>query len=273
MRYYAFTVCFAFITAGMGIAAAQEAAGPDPVLLAGAIAERCAAANQYTFDAVVELSKKSGELPRETVAKAKVKLAVAPDGRYLFWAGDAQNIRYLIVSDGASTWSYMPSRDQYSKRAKATVAGLVDPNGAFPNGIPEGEGDLRKAAHLILPILAGLARNAAIVEMNRFVDVNYQGEDRRLPVLSILSNRRGNKGQSMTELVVEPSTAAIVSLEWTKSATVDLEERFTFLKVEFEKLQIGDPVPASYFAFTPPDGAKLVDQLPVPGLQDSAARQ
>jgi peroxiredoxin len=147
---------------------------------------------------------------------------------------------------------------------------LPDPDESFLTGVGDDSRDPVLCSKLVMPILARLTRHAALTEMNRSADVNIAGEEQQLPILSILSEKDQHGNQTLAEIVVHPETFDPVQAEWTKTVITGEEQRFAILKIEFEKLRIGDPIPASYFVFSPPADAQLVDELPIPGLNGSA---
>ena len=254
----------------MTLSALGQEVGPDPAYLTRVIASKFATVTEYTFDGDLELARKSGEEGhREDVLRSKVKLAVAPEGKYLLWAGDQDNLQYILVSNGADTWAYMPGTNQYVKRRAGAAGVRLDPEEVFQKGVADEDRELISPSLLVVPLLAHLAQSAALVEMNKSADVNYKGEYRQLPILSVLSNKDDTEHQTMTEVTVEPESSDIIRLEWTKSIRIDEEQRFALLSVSFEKLQIGEPLPPSFFTFEA-GGILPVKELPIPGLDGSS---
>jgi cytochrome c biogenesis protein CcmG/thiol:disulfide interchange protein DsbE len=247
---------------------AQES-GRDAAWVARAVEATLAHSEQYTFEAAIELARKNGDEPAEPVANFKVKVAVAPQGKYLLSVGDQNKLEYKVVSDGQHTWAYMPASNKYMKVEARHVASNADPDEAFSVGVEEQDRDAFLCSNLILPIMARVGTSAALVEMTKVADVEVEGEQKQLPVLSVLTEKDDRGRQSLTEIVVDPETMSLPRLEWTKSVTAGEELRFAVLKAEIESLRIGDPIPPSYFVFNPPSGAQLVSELPIPGLDGS----
>jgi peroxiredoxin/outer membrane lipoprotein-sorting protein len=270
MSVFQHVLLFAACAAALIRSAAAQAPSPDAASVAKAIEAKCAAAQQYTFDAVLELARKNGEESREVVANYKVKVAVAPEGKYLLWVSEKNQLEYLIVSDGRDAWAYMPGLNKYARLGGVDPYTLSDPAEIFLTGVGEDSRDPVLCSKLGMAILTRLTHHAALMEMNRLADVNIAGEERQLPILSILSEKDEHGGQVLTDIVVDPETLDLVQVDWTRSASDGEEQRFAILKIEFEKLRIGDPIPASYFTFSPPGDAQLVDELPIPGLNGSA---
>jgi peroxiredoxin/outer membrane lipoprotein-sorting protein len=277
MSAFQHTLLFAACAAMIHIAAAQAPAPPPApdaasiaVSVAKAIEAKYAAAQQYTFDATLELARKTGEESREVVATYKVKVAVAAEGRYLLWVSDKNQLEYLIVSDGRDAWAYMPGLNKYARLGAVDPYPLSAPEEIFVNGVGDESRDPILCSKLVLPILTHLTHRAALTEMTRLADVAIAGEDRQFPILSVLSEKDEHEAQVLTNVVLDPETLDLVQVEWTRSATAGEEQRFVSLKIEFEKLRIGDPIPASYFLFNPPGDAQLVDDLPISSLNGSA---
>lgn len=250
--------------------AAAQGTGPDAASVAKAIEAKYAAAEQYTFDATLELARKSGEESWEVVANYKFKVAVAPEGKYLLWVSEKNQLEYLIVSDGRDAWAYMPGLNKYARLGAVDPYPISDPEDIFLNGVGDDNRDPILCSKLVLPILTRLTRHAALTEMGRVAEVTIAGEDRQLPILSVLSEKDEHEGQILTDIVLDPETLDLVQVEWTRSAISGEDQRFASLKIKFEKLRIGDPIPASYFTFSPPGDAELVNELPIPGLHGSA---
>lgn len=258
------------VCAGLIRSAAAQSSGPDAASVAKAIEAKYAAAQQYTFDAVLELARKNGEESREVVARYKVKVAVAAEGRYLLWVSEKNQVEYLIVSDDRDAWAYMPGLNKYARLGAVDPYALSDPEEIFLTGVGDDSRDPVLCSKLVMPILTRLTHRAALTEMTRLADVTIAGEDQRLPILSVLSEKDEHGGQILTEIVFDPKTLDLVQVDWTSSAIDGEEQRFAMLRIEFEKLRVGDPIPASYFTFSPPGDAQLVDELPIPGLNGSA---
>jgi hypothetical protein len=182
----------------MTLSALGQEAGPDPAYLTRVIASKFATVTEYTFDGDLELARKGGEEEhREDVLRSKVKLAIAPEGKYLLWAGDKDNLQYILVSNGEDTWAYMPGTNQYVKKRAGAAGVRLDPEEVFQKGVADEDRELISPSLLVVPLLAHLAQSAALVEMNKSADVNYKGEDRRLPILSVLSNKDDTEHQTM----------------------------------------------------------------------------
>src|SRR5262249_26303900 len=137
--------------------------------------KKFAAARQYAFDGVIELARRRRDEGWEVVLSSKVKLAVAPEGKYLLWAGDKDNLQYLVVSDGQNTWTYQPASNRYMQRAAGAAGGTVALDQIFTKGVQDEDRALLTVVQLGVPILSQLPQNPAFVEMQRVAEVNYKG--------------------------------------------------------------------------------------------------
>jgi outer membrane lipoprotein-sorting protein/peroxiredoxin len=249
--------------------AAQEPP-PDPTRVAKAIEDRFAAAQEYTYDATLELTRKLGEEQPEEGTAFKVKVASASQGRFLLWVSVGNDLRYLIVSDGHTAWAYSPALHKYA-RLEAAWAGIVpDPDEVSSADVEDRDRSPILCSQLVVPILSRLLRRPSLVEMTKIVDVGVRGEERQFPILSVLSERTEQGSQTLTEIAVDPATTDPIRLDWTKSDPAAEEPRFAVLKVGFEKFLVDGRIPPSYFTFSPPGDAESADELPLPGLSAGA---
>jgi len=144
------------------------------------------------------------------------------------------------------------------------------PGDAYRRGVPDDDRDLMAAAELVVPILRDMDREAAVVEMNRYLDAQLRGEEQQVPVLSVLSGISPDGSQRRTEVALDPETADLVDLSWSKSTHVDDEQRFALLNAKVDRFKSGSILPATFFEFNPPGDAKRVDELRIPGLTGSS---
>src|SRR6185437_15620688 len=119
----------------------------------------------------------------------KVKVAVAAEGKYLLWVSEKNQLEYLIVSDGRDAWAYMPGLNKYARLGAVDPYPLSDPEEIFVNGLGDESRDPILCSKLVLPILTHLTHRAALTEMTRLAEVAIAGEDRQLPILSVLSEK------------------------------------------------------------------------------------
>ncbi len=247
----------------------QPAIPSNPAAVARVLADQYSNLRQFSFDGTLLFERKNGLDAREVLASWKVKVAMAPGGKYLLWAGNDGVLKYLVVSDGKTVWSYMPELNQYTRHEGGATEVGSDPDDIFAKGVPDGDHDVVFCSRLVVPALARLSRNSVFMEMNRTTTVNYKGSEQQFPVLSVLSQRGENDSQILIELAFEPESNDVHRFEWSRAMLVNEDSRFAFLTVEFEKRTLGKPIPESFFTLAPPGDAELVDELPIPGLDGS----
>lgn len=240
---------------------------PDPSVLARTVATAFSNAPPAAFDANIQFSRKNGDAPWEPLFTLQVKLAFAPGGKLLFWAGGASHLQYILVSDGKTTWAYSPAEKHFVRIPAAAAEFAPDSDAVFPSGVNSSDRDLLMPARLIVPALSQLTRNLMYSEMHRPSDIpDPASPDRTLPTLSLLAQKGPDENQRLIELVLDPADHRVLRMEWKKSRLADGEQRFVAIRADFERIQLGGSLPPSFFSFTPPDDARPVDRLPVPGL-------
>jgi thiol-disulfide isomerase/thioredoxin len=241
----------------------------DPSAFVNAIANRSRAAQRYSVEGEIELAKKDGERSRETLVRSRIKLSVGPQGQYFLSVGDASRPDYLLISDGTNTWAYVPYLKKYVKH-DAHVVGIPQIlNETLVKDIVADTRDLLACSLLIVPILSHLDQSAVLTEMNREAILTYKGEQQQLPVLTVLSRGETPEAQALTELVVDPESAALARVEWTKKYTLNDETHWIYLRADFTNFEIFQPLAPASFGFDPGDAIERVEDLPLPGLDGS----
>jgi outer membrane lipoprotein-sorting protein/peroxiredoxin len=262
-------VALAVGAVGLGSRGLAQEERPNPGSVLSAIVNKFKGSQSYSFDGEIEFARKHAEDAREVIASSRVKLTVAPGGRYLFSVGEPTQPEYLLVSDGQNTWAYRPGQRKYMK-LDATVVNIpkVDDE-TLVKGVGQGGRDLLSCSLLILPILSQLDQNVVLVEMTRYGEVTYKGEKQQLPVLTVLARGNTLESQTLTDLVVDPENATVIRAEWHKTIMLNGEQQLAQLRVDFTRLEIDQQLPASYFAFSPDPAAERVEDFPIPGVDGS----
>jgi peroxiredoxin len=252
----------------LAIHVAGQSAEPvnKPAHYAGLVRSKAAAAQHVNFDALIELLRKSGEAQPETVARFRVKVAVAPGRKYLLWVGDKNNPEYLIVSNGERTWAYSPARRKFVEVEAVPSSLAADPDRALSPGTKPQDADPILCSNLILPILRTLDHSsAAVVDLKTFSDEAGEEGPSDLRWLTVLSPQPESGEQKLTEVALDLSTFQLANLNWTKAWDDGAEKVFSSLHVKFDDFRLEEPAPASYFVFSA-DAANRVAELPIPGL-------
>jgi len=222
-------------------------------------------AKEYSFEADLQLVGQRGTQPGRELARGKVKLAVAPDGKYLLHLTPVDKDEYMLISNGQKSWAYVPKLKQYTEQEEAAVTGEDDEDG--PSG--SDERDLAESfARQVMPTLARLAKTAYAADVNGVVEVKYEGKKQRWPVLRVQSRRDDREGQNLTQLAVNPETLDIGRMIWSNVSTSNGEKFVIQMTLNFETFRTGS-LPESTFTFTPTNKIKLVESLPIPGQTGS----
>ena len=252
------------------VAAAQNK-GVEPTALAHKIAEKYAsAAKQYEFEGSFEFSRKAGEQPMDVLAKAKVKLAMAPGGKYLLRVDDMGKSSFVEVSDGKQTWAYVPALKKYTVHEAAAALPNEDAADPLQDQDQRSKEDIiDEFSRRVMPTLGRLSGNPSSTFINGSVQLKYEGKMRAWPVLTVLANTGAQADQSLAYLTVDPTTLAIGRMIWIKPVAGSSPKILLRLAIDFDSFHVGQPIADSEFSFSPPSGAKKVEDLPLPGLDRS----
>jgi outer membrane lipoprotein-sorting protein len=190
-------------------------------------------------------------------------LTVAPPGKVRM-ESKLGMVGFLMISDGQSTWIYLPQLNKYSKLplnqaasgGNTSMAGGIPGLGAVPDfgTIAEDVKDARIVRSESLQ-LDGIAADCYVIEVVHEPSQSTTGAKASAsevptkvdPVSEILWVDKGRL------LVVRMSSDAKVTLPGASAAT-DTKSTITF-----NKLTLDDAVPDDAFVFTPPQGATEMD--------------
>lgn len=230
------------------------------------VASKCEGAKAYSFEADLQIDGQRGEVPGRILSKSKVKLAVAPGGKYLLHVEPVDKDEYLLVSDGQKSWAYVPRLKQYSETEGATIQVEEDEQDG-ENGSSD-ERDLAETfARLVVPTLGRVAKTAESAKAKPSIQLKFEGKKRLWPVIQVIS-KKADDGQNLTEIAVDPETMQVGRLLWANVSYRGTERNVIRMTLEFTSFTIGE-VPDSTFAFEVPKKAKLVDAVPIPGQTGS----
>ena len=241
------------------------------------VAQKAENARQYEFEGDLLLEGQRGSKPGGVLAQAKVHLAAGPEGKSLLRVDKPEQGEYLLVSDGQTSWAYVPKLKQYtqeesSARTESDDAGEDSgANGGADSGeAGGGEDDLAAVyARQVMPILARLYKTAAAASRAGEAEVKFEKKKQKWPVVRVVTKKDAHEGTSMTELTVDPATLRIGRLLWVHLTYGNGEKLLFRLSVNFRNFEIGEAPPDSTFTFEPPKNARMVDALPIPGQSGS----
>jgi outer membrane lipoprotein-sorting protein len=233
-------------------AAPAQAVGIDPVDLVNKIAEKYGAAKQYAFAGALEVTRKiAGDQPSDVLVKAKVKLAVAPGGKYRLEIEDGGKFPYSFISDGQKRWAYIPTLKKYTEgQAAAATSEDVGENFEDPRLYAEPE-IIDRLSRLAIPAIARLAETTEKVYRNG-------------AVLTVLSKKDDRDGQNLMYLTVEPASLTVGRMVWVKATPSKGEKVLVRSAINFESFRIDEPTADSEFTFIPPKNTKRTSTLAIP---------
>lgn len=237
---------------------------PTPGTATKAIAERCKAAREYSFEGDLLLVGQRGSDPGKVLSQAKVKFAAAPDGKVYLRVEPLGKDAYVLISNGQKTWAWVPKLKQYTEEEGA----ILDESDS-DDEVSDSERDLAETfVRQVMPALARLYADAQAADYKGEVPVKFEGRKANWPLLRVASKPAADKSITLTQLAVDPDTLAIGRMI-RSTALRDAESTRIQMTIDFARFDTG-PVPPSTFDFEPPKGTKLVESVPIPGQTGSA---
>jgi peroxiredoxin/outer membrane lipoprotein-sorting protein len=240
------------------------------------VAQKAESATQYEFEGDLLLEGQRGVNPGVTIAQAKVRLAVGPEGRSLLRVDAIDKGEYFLISNGQKSWAYVPKLKQYTEEESSVRAG-DDADNEETADSRDNAGDDSDAAHdeaesyarQVMPILARLYKTAATAGRAGEATVKFEKQKQKWPVVQVVTKQGAQGSSSVTLLTIDPETLHIGRLVWAHITYAGGEKTVLRLRMDFRSFQIGEQVPDNTFAFEPPKNAKLVDTVPIPGQSPS----
>jgi thiol-disulfide isomerase/thioredoxin len=247
------------VVAGLsGLGLAQESS-PSATDLIKKIATKCENAKQYAFEGDLEIARRSGqEKPKEVLAKAKVKFAAAPGGKYLLRVERINQSQYLVVSDGQKSWAYVPRLNKYTERDAAAIVLADDPDQPFDVQASAQRDIAVEFSHLVMPILARLAKTA---------DVTFLKDSQ----LTLLSKKDDRQRQNMVQLTLDTASLVIKRMAWMNAVPSPGDDKMLVRSdFTFQSFLVDVPLSEADFTFHPPKTAQRVASLPIAGQSQSS---
>jgi thiol-disulfide isomerase/thioredoxin len=229
------------------------------------ISARSQDASQYLFEGDMVIQGQKGNAPGRLLSSAKVKFAVSQPGKFLLNVKALEKDEYLLVSDGVKNWAYVPRLKQYTEEEGARIDSEEDEAGGSDN-----ERDLAETfARLIVPTLAKMHKTAKSAGIVGTSEAKIAGKKQKWPVLQVVSRDDARNGQEIVQLTLNPDTLQVGRMVWANVSQSEGERILLRTELEFTSFSIGEPIADSTFAFLPPNKAKLVDAVPIPGQTGS----
>lgn len=240
-----------------------QPASLDAPAIVKELAKRCKEAKRYVWEGDVSVELQLGDLPLVKYTEGSVRIASGEWGRrYVSVRGEGSE-PYITACNGEKQWSYVPSKKQYCEedggdldvseagefadldiRDKTTLAGLI------------GRG--------LFNMLTALPDRPYAMDVHGTAELRYEKKRVKWPVIRLLSPRDETGGRSMVELTLDPATMTLGRFEWRGASYKNKQRMLIRITVNVGKFQM-DEVPDSVFTFVPPEKAKRVDDLALPG--------
>ncbi len=242
-----------FVLLAAATGAQAQPSDPAAVDLLKNVSQKFAEVKRYAFSASVEVARQEGEDPKIVLAKGKVKLAAAPDGKSFVNVKSekekSEKSEYSVISDGRKISTFVPDPPRYAERAVNSQDAKDSARGDFPElakATPE------RFAREFVPVLAKLEKTAEV----SFI---------RGTVLTVLSEKDPQGRQTLLYLTVDRATLSIVRATWVRS--IESEGAKTLVRCDyvFTDFRVGEKVDEKEFSFTPPPDARRTDDLKIPG--------
>lgn len=220
---------------------------------------------EYSFEGTLVVEGQRGSNPGRQLAKAKVSLAVGPEGRYRLEVDGEERDPYLLACDGQKSWAYVPKLKQYTETEGSV---LLD------TGEEEGESDSERDlaatfSQSVAQIFADLVKTAAQAGPAEPAQVKYGGKKSTWPTLQVVSKPDSDGAKNLTAVIFDPETLRIGRLVQAHISQDNGERTMVRMVLDFERFDANQPAPADTYTFVPPKNAKLVDAVPIPGQTGS----
>jgi peroxiredoxin/outer membrane lipoprotein-sorting protein len=246
------------------VTTAAAAATPDVQQTVQSIGERCRGAHEYVFEGELVLSGQRGAEPGRVLSQSKVRLAIAPGGKFYLRIEAAGKDAYVLGSNGQKSWAYVPKLKQYTEEEAAVSEGNDDEEGPS-----DSERDLAETfVRMVIPALSRIDKEAQAADFHGEAPVRLDNRKESWPLLRVLSKPGSDRTQTLTQVAVDPQTLAIGRMVYSTALRDSPVKSVIQMALDFRQFQIG-PVDESTFEFTAPKGVKLVETVPIPGQTGS----
>jgi peroxiredoxin/outer membrane lipoprotein-sorting protein len=223
---------------------AAVARGQDPETILTKIAQRYAALDGYHIEGVYEITQtRLGNTNQDSM---KFRLDGAAKTHKLHVSCAIGGAPLELISDGSTTWNYVPSKSAYTK---------VDAVATESSGeAPEGEDFASQMQGIVIGNFASLKPPFDGWTLNGEKQLKTENGKVRCYLLN------SKTAQGTRKLWVDQEQGLVL-----RSETVFMQEGFlTAVNLVIKRFDTQMP-PDSTFTFIAPDGVKRVDDLPIPG--------
>ncbi|HEV2176652.1 MAG TPA: redoxin domain-containing protein [Terriglobia bacterium] len=206
----------------------------------------------YQFEAEEDVAAAAGGASGSQ--QSRLGLAVEkPDKVRLEFKDEQKDV--LVVSNGSTTWEYMPQKKQYTKEQAASAT----ENEATDSG-DENETDLVTATRrLLVTRYLGLARYTASARLGKNEKVKFDGQKVDCYVVEL------RLPESAYKLWIDKQRFLVLRLRETSELVQNGRQWHVETTVNLKRAETGALPGEQLFAFTPPGKATEVQTLDLPG--------
>jgi outer membrane lipoprotein-sorting protein len=244
-----------FVLATLSGVILAQAPSLIPAELASRVAKKFEETKQYSFEGDLEIARRSGaEAPRVVLQTAKVKISVAAAGKSLLRVETAGKPAYVLISDGQTTWEYMPTQKKYTQQDGQIESVASDDTSEKLGLDPDSKRDLAADfTRRVIPILARLGQRVDFADLKG-------------SLLTVISKKDERERQHMVYLTLDIATLTIKKMAWLRTTPAPSGDKAILRSdLTFTSLRVNEPINDGDFTFSPPKGVKRVASLPIPG--------
>lgn len=263
MRFCRRLLVAVFVPGLSALASGAQTHTLDAPSIVKALAERCQHAKSYLWEGDVVVQIQIGDHPIVKFAAAEVRIASAEWGkRYLSVRGEEME-PYVVVCDGDKHWSYLPSKKQYREEDGGDL--VVSEWGSLADLDMRDKGALIGViSRGLISALAALPNRPQAMDLSGPNEVRYNKKKVKWPAVRLLSPRDRTGARSMTEVTLDPATMTVALIEFRGVSYNNSQKTLFRIMTSLNRFEL-DNVPDSTFAFAPPEKARRVDNLALPG--------
>ncbi len=209
---------------------------------------------RFEFTVVTEIKSRAGKKNVET--EIEISLSRPDKARVLLNGGLGE---LQLVSDGVTTWSFLPPLNQYTRRA-----GSLEQPG---DGTARGRLHFDSLASELRGHYEGLAEQASSASLLRKETLILEKKSIECLVVRVEpGSAREHSGQTISRTYwIDPERLLVLKRVRTAQA---LQPAGDFVETQvtttFRKVSLNEDLPASHFVFQPPEGVREVAEFRPP---------
>ena len=228
----------------------------------GELRVRVLAGKQYRWTGTYSVAVRSSEGSLLALGDRTVEVAHAEGGKEFLHMKPLRSngVEYTVVSNGTTTWSYLPERKEYSEDTSASTEG---------KDAEEVVVRADRSPEDVMSALGQLIRDAQSIHSTETEVVKIGKSKESWPIIDLMGKPDADGGRTVTRIVMAPDRPVLRRLTWAAMQGNDLKTMTVRVQVEFDSFSVGETLPAELFTFEAPKRAKLVEQVNIPGQAGS----